>query len=84
MNNRLLPLLASMAFGACAADAPEGRGPVVRDSAGIRIVENTTPQWQEGREWRLSAEPVVGIGGGETEEDQLFRVVGLCAPARQR
>jgi len=26
--------------------------------------------------WRLSPEPVVDIGGGDREEEQLFRVVG--------
>ena len=49
---------------------------MVRDSAGIRIVENTTPLWQEGEEWHLSPEPVVDIGGGDVEENQLFRVAG--------
>jgi hypothetical protein len=34
----------------------------VRDSAGIRIAENTAPQWKEGEGWTLSAEPTVDIG----------------------
>jgi len=75
--SKLFPLLTvALAVAACATDSPEHRGPVVRDSAGIRIVENTTPQWQEGEVWRLSPEPVVDIGGGDREEEQLFRVVG--------
>ena len=69
-------LLALASFAACATDAPERRRPVVRDSGGIRIVENTAPLWQSGQEWRPSQEPTVVIGGGDTEEDQLFRVVG--------
>ena len=73
MNQRLL-LLAALA--ACTTDMPERGGPIVRDSAGVRIVENTTALWQPGREWRLSEERVVDIGGGDTEEDQLFRVAG--------
>ena len=76
MSKRLLPLLASVAFGACAADTFERHGPVVRDSAGIRIVENTTPLWQEGEGWHLNPEPVVDIGGGDAQENQLFRVTG--------
>ena len=76
MMKRFVLLLALMPFAACATDTPEHHGPIVRDSAGIRIVENTTPQWQEGREWRLSEKPLVDIGGGDTEEDQLFRVRG--------
>ena len=75
--SKLFPLLpVALAVAACATDSPEHREPVVRDSAGIRIVENTTPQWQEGEVWRLSPEPVVDIGGGDREEEQLFRVVG--------
>ena len=74
MSKRLV-LLASIAFSGCAADTPERSGAVVRDSAGVRIVENTTPLWQEGAEWLLGPEPVVDIGGGDREEEQLFRVV---------
>ncbi|MCH7476079.1 MAG: hypothetical protein IIA27_15625 [Gemmatimonadetes bacterium] len=74
--NKLLLLSVAAAFAACAVDTSERRGPVVRDSAGIRIVENTTHLWQDGEAWRLSPEPVVDIGGGDREEDQLFRVVG--------
>ena len=66
----LLPIVAG-----CADQVPPSTA-LVRDSAGIRIVENTTPQWQEGETWRLSPEPVVDIGGGDIEGDQLFRVVG--------
>ncbi len=61
---------------ACGGPGDDAGVVTVRDSAGIRIVENTTPQWQEGERWRLSPEPVVDIGGGDREEDQLFRVVG--------
>jgi hypothetical protein len=49
---------------------------VVRDSAGIRIVENTTPLWQPGEEWRLSETPAIDIGTTNGDSDQqLFRVV---------
>ena len=68
----LLPLIS--AFVACVDDRQSSTA-VVRDSAGIRIVENTTPQWRDGEEWYLSPEPMVVIGGGDTEEEQLFRVV---------
>ena len=64
-----------MAFGACAADTPEHPGLVVRDSAGVRIVENTGPLWEDEGGWRLGDHPLVEIGGGDAEEDQLFRVV---------
>jgi len=56
----LLPLLA-----ACGGDMngdAHAAGPVVRDSAGVRIVENSVPAWSEGTGWRLSAEPTLEIG----------------------
>jgi hypothetical protein len=52
----LLPALA-----ACGGDA-RAAGPVVRDSAGVRIVENAAPAWKDGEGWRLSAEPSLDIG----------------------
>ena len=58
---------------------PGGRAPgaVVRDSAGIRIVENDhlRPLWGEREAWRLSEEPVVRIGsvGGDSTQ-MLYRV----------
>ncbi len=67
--------LFAIALAACADHAPDTSA-LVRDSAGVRIVENTSPVWQPGEGWRLSAEPSMDIGGGDTEEDQLFRVVG--------
>ncbi len=69
----LLPLIG--AFVACVDDRQSSTA-IVQDSAGVRIVENTTPLWQEGEGWHLSLEPVVDIGGGDAEENQLFRVAG--------
>lgn len=63
-------------LAACADHTPSAGAPTVRDSAGIRIVENTGPNWRPGQEWGLSAEPVLEIGGGDSEEDQLFGVRG--------
>jgi hypothetical protein len=66
--------LFAIGLAACTGDAPRTGTPIVRDSAGIRIVESVSPRWQEDEEWRISAEPVLDIGGGERDEDQLFRV----------
>jgi hypothetical protein len=63
-------------LGACTEEA--GTSPsIVRDSAGITIVENTAPAWQEGAEWRIDAapEPAIGLVDGPPEL-QLFRVTG--------
>ena len=47
----------------------------VRDSAGVRIVENTAPRWQKGEGWHLSSKPVLDLGGQEGPEYALFGVV---------
>lgn len=72
--------LVAMALAVCSAacepaDAPDTT--VVRDSAGIRIVENVAPRWTPETAWRLSQEPVAHIGGIEGDPDQeLYRVRG--------
>jgi hypothetical protein len=48
---------------------------VVRDSAGVTIVENTGGIWADGREWLVANEPSLTIGVLEgAPEYQLFRV----------
>ena len=84
MIKRFPLLLGIAAIAACASGIADRRGTVVRDSAGVRIVENTTPLWQEGQAWHLSPEPVVDIGGGDTEDDQLCHVVGAHRTADGR
>lgn len=48
---------------------------VVRDSAGIRIVENAAPGWSDGRGWTLSPESVVRIGA--VEGDPAYQFDGI-------
>lgn len=63
---------------ACGAGERTGARAVVRDSAGIAIVENTSPLWREGEAWRLTDEPVIHIGVVEGDpEYQLHRVAGV-------
>lgn len=65
------PLLLILAASTC--EAP--RHPlVVLDSAGIRIVENSAPLWQEGKGWHLRPDPVLDIGGQGEPQYELFRV----------
>ena len=73
----LCVVLAPLALSACDRGATRASGPTLRDSAGIQIVENTAPQWPEGRGWRLAAQPLVEIGVLEGDPNyQLFRVAG--------
>jgi hypothetical protein len=66
----------SMAAAACGGDGA-GAGTAVRDSAGIRIVQNDAPAWAEGQGWTVSAQPEVDIGVVEGEAAYQFaQVVG--------
>jgi hypothetical protein len=50
-------------------------GIVVRDSAGIAIVESRAPQWESGKEWSVTPDPVLRVGSVEGQEPYLlFRV----------
>ncbi len=72
----LLPWLA-LTLGACATDESRPDSPLVRDSAGVQIVENAAPRWPEGEGWRLSDRPILEIGVLEGDpEYQLYRVSG--------
>lgn len=61
----------SMQTGACGGDA-RAAGPAVRDSAGIKIVQNHAPAWKRGQEWRVSGQPVLDIGVAEGDANQQF------------
>ena len=68
----LSPLLA-----ACGSEPDASGSGAVRDSAGIRIVESTSPQWADGEGWRFADAPALDIGVFEGEpEYQLFGVSG--------
>ncbi len=56
---------------ACASEAPDATR-AVRDSAGVRIIENTASAWSSADAWRLAAAPSVEIGGDETDPSQQF------------
>ena len=72
-----------LAAVACADDGgrrpPEEGSPtsdaIVRDSAGIRIIESSTPVW-DGDGWSVSDTPSVVIGRREGDERYLFGRIG--------
>jgi len=59
----------------CASDASRMSGATVTDSAGVTIVENSAPAWNDGESWRVVEPPLVEIGVANGEEPyQLFGV----------
>jgi hypothetical protein len=69
---RLAPMLvlaaaAALVLSACGGDAPPA-GPVVQDSAGIRIVTNPgSGAWAPGEAWALEEELRIGVQTGDPE-----------------
>lgn len=66
--------LIGCAAGGCAGE-PAATGVTVRDSAGIRIVENTTPL-DEVQRWRLAEGPDVRIGMLDGPAEYQFYRIG--------
>ena len=68
-------VLAALVLAACGGDA-RAAGPAVRDSAGIRIVENERPAWRGGEGWTVAADPLLDLGVAEGDPRYQFGVVG--------
>lgn len=67
-----LPVLVGCGTGG-PAQSTDGERPVIRDSAGIRIVESQRPAWEEEEAWRISPEPLFIIHGADgSQENQLL------------
>jgi hypothetical protein len=75
---RALAVLCGTWLSACAAgDRATSEGVVVRDSAGVRIVENTIPAWRGGEAWRVGDEPELRIGVVDGDPRyQFFHMMG--------
>jgi hypothetical protein len=71
---RLTGILLFLSMG-CSPPPAERTAAVVRDSAGVRIVENSQGA-QDGPTWRLSSDPAVQIGSDEgPREEQFHRIM---------
>lgn len=68
-----------VAWAACAAgERGDEAGFAVRDSAGVRIVENHRPRWGAGESIVVAAEPSLQLGAVEGDSPEGFaRVVGM-------
>jgi len=79
---RFAAIAACIAAGTACSSASGGSGNMVtRDSAGVRIVENSAPSWPKDQGWTVEDSPLVDIGakGGEAayEFDQVRGPVRL-------
>lgn len=61
---------------ACGDDTLRDPTSLVRDSAGVKVVDVLLPQWLPGEEWHVDREPMVVIGAGDADRGPLFRVRG--------
>lgn len=73
----LATLVSTVAINGCGAGERAPSAALVRDSAGVTIVENGgSGEWGGDEAWRLSAEPVVDIGVFEGEAAyQLYQAM---------
>ena len=65
-------ICATVALAACATSETDRITYSVRDSAGIRIVENTGAAWEAGQEWSMTPDPVLRIGSIDGEATYQF------------
>ncbi len=73
--------LATGVLAGCSAGADDRRAaePTVRDSAGVRLVENSAPAWGDSAQWRVDPDPRVSIGVAEGDSMLLLsRVMGAA------
>ena len=80
LESFVIVLAAIVLAVACGSGSDGGANAVVRDSAGVRIVENHGPSWDQDDAWHLSPEPVVSIGA--MDADPEYQLFGVRAVAR--
>ena len=76
ISGLILPLLT----WSCTGESQPPDRFTVRDSAGVRIVENYTAAWGEGEGWRFGEEPLVDIG--VVEGDPNYELYMVLTPLR--
>lgn len=67
-------IYAAVTASSCAADGAPGSHSIVRDSAGVTIVESKLAAWNADEAWTISGEPLLDIGVMDgLAEYQLYR-----------
>jgi hypothetical protein len=68
-------ILAFVVPAACSSVSHPAGEPVVRDSAGIRIIESSAPMLPPEKRWSVGSEPLVEIGANEADSMQILNQV---------
>lgn len=62
-----------LVVAACGGSPPATPpGAAVGDVDGVRVVDNTTPEWRQDRRWTISADPVLTLGVDVGPPAQMF------------
>jgi hypothetical protein len=84
-TSRLTPLVLTLALGACAGPSTSGGDSVIRDSAGITIVDNPDPLAADSSGWAVDTAPTLRIGTADGPEHYSFgRIAGFARLADGR
>lgn len=75
-----VPALGLLLVAACGGGeaGPGSEAVAVRDSAGIRIVENRAPAWGEGEGWTVADTPSLRLGEVQGEGPEVFGAIGTA------
>lgn len=81
VHRDLFPGLVSLLalFAAACSETPEEPPPptfTATDSAGVRVVVNSAPQWGEGEGWQVTPDPVLTLGTVDYPIEQQFQRLG--------
>jgi len=80
MSRWLILAPAAALITACSGDALLKSSTIVRDSAGVQIVETAGDVWSTPSRWVIAEEPIVRIGAAEGDDAYLFSGVrGIAA-----
>lgn len=74
------PCALLFSLAACGGGDAAAAGPTVRDSAGIRIVQNDAPAWKDGEGWSVADEAVLDIG--VVDGEAAYQLDGVRGVAR--
>lgn len=69
--HRLAGVVLLVSITAC-QPGEDRSGVTETDSAGVRIVDSSTPLWSEGDRWTLSEHPILEIGAVEGGDDDIL------------